>query len=29
MTTVKSTLKDKGKLAVELALAGSWNEQSI
>ena len=26
MTTVKSTLKDKGKLAVELALAGSWNE---
>ena len=26
MTAVKSALKDKGKLAVELALAGSWDE---
>ncbi len=26
MTAVKSALKDKGKLAVELALAGSWSE---
>lgn len=26
MTAVKSAQKDKGKLAVELALAGSWNE---